>query len=715
MHSEFQVEAHRRSRASLTRGPLLAAALFAGASMTAAAEERAATSDREPVTLPRVTVESDDVVEGTRYAKPKITGATRTDTALRDVPQAVSVITADLIEDQHMRSMADVARYVPGFTMGQGEGHRDAPTLRGNSSTADFFVDGIRDDVQYFRDLYNAERIEVLKGPNAMIFGRGGGGGVINRVTKLADGEHHGEIAVLAGTDANRRISGDLGEAVNDTLALRLTAMYEDSESYRDFLEIERYGANPSMALTFSDRTRLVLSYEHLSDDRTVDRGVPSRSGRPLDIDESTFFGNPALSFSEAKVNLATAVLEHELSDTLQLRNRAQYGDYDKYYQNVYPNSAVNAAGNVTLDAYQSGTQRENLFNQTDLIWRTSTGSIAHTVLAGVELGRQDTRNFRNNSTFATTPAAIVAITSPVTAAVPAFNVPNQNNDVEVGITAFYLQDQIELSRRLQLVAGVRFDQFDVELDNHLNGARFERDDDFVSPRAGLIFRPADPVSLYASYSVSYLPSSGDQFNSLDATSAALEPEEFENIEVGVKWDALSRLALTAAVYQLDRTNTRAPGPTPGTIVLTGEQRSEGFELGASGAISDDWEFIAGYAYQEAQITRATSAAPRGRDVALVPRHQLSVWNTYRFTPKWRVGLGVIHQDEVYASISNAVTLPSFTRVDGAVFFSPSERFEVQLNLENLLDEEYFGTAHNDNNITPGAPTSASLRVAARF
>lgn len=694
----------------------VAAAVFAFSPLTVGAEEGGSTKNAsEPVTLPRVTVESEVLVEATRYSKPKITGATKTDTALRDVPQSVSVITADLIKDQHMRSMADVARYVPGFSMGQGEGHRDAPTLRGNSSTADFFVDGIRDDVQYFRDLYNAERIEVLKGPNAMIFGRGGGGGVINRVTKAADGEHHGEVAVLAGTDDAKRISGDLGEALNDTLALRLTAMYEDSESYRDFLEIERYGANPSMALTFSDDTRLLLSYEYLNDDRTVDRGVPSRNGRPLDIDESTFFGNPALSFSEATVNLATAVLEHNFSNSLQLRNRTQYGDYDKFYQNVYPNSAVNLAGNVTLDAYHAGTQRENLFNQTDLIWRTSTGSIEHTVLAGIEVGRQNTENFRNNSTFSTTPAAIVSITNSVTSAVPLFNVPNQNNDVEVSVAAFYLQDQIALSQHLQLIAGVRFDQFDVEFDNHLNGAHFERDDDLVSPRAGLIYRPVDPVSLYASYGVSYLPSSGDQFNSLDATSAALEPEEFENIEVGVKWDVLPQLALTAAVYQLDRTNTRAPGPTPGTIVLTGEQRSEGIELGASGAITEDWEFIAGYAYQEAEITRTTSAAPRGRNVALVPRNQFSLWNTYRFTPKWRVGLGVIHQDEVYASISNAVTLPSFTRVDGAVFFSINERFDVQLNVENLLDEEYFGTAHNDNNITPGSPTAASLRLGVRF
>lgn len=697
-------------------GSFVAIAVLAALSTTAVAEQQPSPApNREPITLPRVRVEDEVLVEATRYSAPKTTTATKTDAALRDVPQSLGVITSDLIRDQSMRSMADAARYVPGVTMGQGEGHRDAPTLRGNSTTADFFVDGVRDDVQYFRDLYNSDRIEVLKGPNAMIFGRGGGGGVINRVTKAADGNHHGEIAAQAGTDDNKRIAADLGEAVTDTLALRLNAMYEDSESYRDFVEIERYGVNPTMGLTLSDDTRLQFSYEYFNDDRTVDRGVPSRNGRPLDIDEATFFGNPALSFGDVTVNLAGITLEHDFSDTLRLRNHAQYADYDKFYQNVYPNSAVNAAGNVTLDAYQSGTQRENLFNQTDLIWRVSTGSIAHTLLAGMELGRQDTANVRNNSRFGTTPAAIVPITSPVTFAVPVFDVPNQNNDVKVNVAAVYLQDQIALSDQVQLIAGVRFDQFDIEFDNHLNGAHFERDDDFVSPRVGLVYKPATPVSLYASYSVSYLPSSGDQFSSLDATSAALEPEEFENIEVGVKWDLLPDLAFTGAVYQLDRSNTRAPGATPGTVVLTGEQRSEGVELSVSGAITENWELIAGYAYQDAEITRTTSAAPRGRSVALVPEHQLSLWNAYRFTPQWRVGLGVIHQDQVYASISNAVTLPSFTRVDGAVYFTFNEHFEAQLNVENLFNEEYFGTAHNDNNITPGSPTAARVMLTTRF
>jgi len=681
----------------------------------AAAQTQNPPAQHEPATLPKVRVEDEVLVEATRYSTPQTSTATKTDTALRDVPQSVTIVTSGLIRDQNMRSMGDVVRYVPGVSMGQGEGHRDAPTLRGNSSTADFYVDGVRDDVQYFRDLYNAERIEVLKGPNAMIFGRGGGGGVINRVTKQADGEHHGEIALQGGSHDNKRVAADLGQGINDALSVRLNAMYEDSESYRDFVDLERYGINPTAALELSDDTRIRFSYEYFNDERTVDRGVPSRNGRPVTVDDSTFFGNPDLSYSEATVNLAAVTLEHDFAAGLRLRNQTQYADYEKFYQNVYPNSAVNAAGIVTLDAYQSGTERENVFNQTDLIWRVSTGAIRHTLLAGVEVGRQDTTNLRNNSTFSSTPEARVPISNPVTFSPVVFSVPNQNNDVDVTIGAVYLQDQIQLSERFQLMAGIRFDQFDVEFDNHLNGTRFERDDDLVSPRAGVIFKPIERISLYASYSVSYLPSSGDQFSSLDATSAALEPEEFENIELGVKWDLNPELALTAAVYQLDRTNTRAPGATPGTVVLTGAQRSEGVELGLSGTITRSWEIIAGYAFQDAEITRTTAAAPKGRDVALVPEHQFSLWNTYRLTPMWRVGLGVTYQSDVYASISNAVELPSFTRVDGAVFFTLNEHLEAQLNVENLFDESYYATAHNDNNITPGSPTAVRIGVTTRF
>jgi catecholate siderophore receptor len=656
--------------------------------------------------------------EASRYDIDSTSTATKTETPLIEVPQSLTIVTRDLIDNQAMRSLGDLVLYVPGVQMGQGEGHRDAPTLRGNSTTADFFVDGVRDDVQYYRDLYNAERVEVLKGPNAMIFGRGGGGGIINRVTKQADWVDHREVTLRYGEEDERRIAADFGNGFGDALALRLNAMYEDSDSYRRFVNIERYGINPTGTYQFSDATSLKFGYEHFDDHRTVDRGLPSFEGSPVDVDSSVFFGNPEVSFADATVDLANVTLEHELRGGMELRNHTVFGDYDKFYQNVFASGATE--DEATLSGYNNLTERRNWFNQTDLVWDTRTGSIGHTLLAGMELGKQDTTNFRQTGYFdpvLDVTSLAVPLADPVTFD-PVFfrqSPTDADNESEAKIAALYVQDQIDLTPAFKAVLGLRFDQFDVEVHNRRSGETFSRDDDLVSPRAGLIYKTSDNTALYASYSVSYLPSSGDQFASLDATTAALEPEEFENVELGVKWDILPSLAFTAAVYQLDRENTRAPGSEPGTIVLTGSQRSEGIELGLAGAITERWQVAAGWAYQDAEITSTTTSAPEGQEVPLVPEQAFSLWNRYQFTRAFGAGLGIIHQDDRFASISNAVTLPSFTRVDAAFFFDLTDALSAQINAENIFDEEYYSTAHNDNNITPGAPRMFRATLTARF
>ena len=671
-------------------------------------------ADEEPITV---------VGRRPAYAEGETSTATRTDTPLRDVPQSVTVITSDLIEDQAMRSMADVVRYVPGVTMGQGEGHRDAPTLRGNSSTADFFVDGVRDDVQYYRDLYNAERIEVLKGSNAMIFGRGGGGGVINRVTEWADWSPQRELTLTAGQYEQYRGTLDVGVAMSGSAAFRFNGVYEETESYRDFVGIERWGFNPTTAFKLGDNTTLRAGLEHFEDDRTVDRGVPSENGRPWADSDSAFFGNPDASFATTEVDLLNVHVDHDFSASLELRNRTVFGDYSKFYQNIHANSPVCANlagcgalafGQVALQGYNSGTERQNFFNQTDLIWRTQTGGVGHTILAGAEFGTQQTDNTRA-ANFTGLPA--VSVTNTTTSATGVISpVLQTNNQVDSDVGAVYLQDQLAFGDHWQLIAGVRFDRFALDFDDRrAANADFSRTDDLVSPRLGLIYRPIEPLSFYASYSVSYLPQSGDQFSSLDVTTSALDPEEFENVELGLKWDVMPNLALTAAIYRLDRTNTRAIDPLTSFTVLTGAQRTEGFELGLAGDISETWQIAGGYSYQDAEITRTTTAAPAGRAVPLTPEHTFSLWNMIRFSPRLGVGLGVTHQSDMFASISNAVTLPEFTRVDAALFVALTDTVEAQLNIENLLDEDYWSTAHNDNNITPGSPTVARVTLRTRF
>jgi catecholate siderophore receptor len=708
------------SGSPVRRRALLAAAssasLLACAGGVWAAEDAGAalTEDDNPV--------AEVVVTGERegYGVGRTRAGTRTDTAIRDTPQAVTVITDELIRDQSMRSMADVVRYVPGVAMAQGEGHRDAPVIRGVTSTADFFVDGVRDDVQYFRDLYNVERVEVLKGPNAMIFGRGGGGGVINRVTERAGWIPTREVTIELSSFDHRRATFDLNQPLSPNFTVRLNGMYEDSGSFRDFVEVQRSGFNPTATWLPNDQLTVQLGYEHFEDDRTVDRGVPSFQGRPATPSRSIFFGDPGLSQSSATVDIADAGLELRVSDTLTVRNRTVFADYDKFYANVFP-GAVNAdRTRVSLSAYNNLTRRENLFNQTDVILKLSTGPVLHTLLFGAELGRQETVNLRLTGFFGNTATSIQApFDRPTLSGTPITFRPgatDADNAVTATVAAVYVQDQAAITPELQLVAGLRFDNFELEVDNNRNGTRLSRTDELVSPRLGLIYEPLPELSLYASYSVSYLPSSGDQFASLTPTSATLEPEEFRNHEVGAKWELRPDLLLTAALYELERSNTTARDPLdPSRTVQTGETRSRGFELEIAGRVNARWEVRGGYALQEVEITSATLEAPAGRRVPLTPEHTFSLWNKVDVTDRTGVGLGVIRSAESFTGIDNTVVLPAFTRVDAALFHQLTPRVRAQLNVENLLDEDYFPTAHSNNNITPGSPRAVRVSLSANF
>ncbi|WP_310468878.1 TonB-dependent siderophore receptor [Sphingomonas sp.] len=654
------------------------------------------------------------VVTGQReeYGVRTTATATKTDTPVKDIPQALTVISESQIEDQQLRSIADLLYFVPGATPGTGEANRDQFTLRGNNTTADLFVDGIRDDVQYFRDLYNVDRVEVLRGSNAMIFGRGGGGGIVNRVTKRSTAGPMREFALSAASDGGIRLTGDVAQPLSSAVGLRVNAMYEDGDSFRRHVDLERYGINPTLGIVAGPNTRIDVSFEHFHDRRTTDRGVPSRDGRPIGGFDRVFFGDPELSFSRADVNLGTLAIEHQLADGLTLRNRTLVADYDKFYQNIYPSRLD--GDEVVLGAYNSRNDRTNLFNQTDLIWTNRLGGVDQTILLGVEVGRQKSRNLRKSGTFFLGDDR-VPLTDPTTDADVSFapSASDANNRTRATIAALYVQDQLRISPQFEIVAGVRFDSFTLKVDDlRATGAKFERSDTLLSPRLGVIFKPRPNLSLYASFSRSFLPQSGDQFSGLTAVTGQLKPERFDNYEVGAKWEPVAGLLATGAVYQLDRTNTQSRDDQD-RIVLTGAQRSRGIELGLERSVSDRWQVSAGYALQDAEITDSTSAAPAGRKVPLVPRHSLSLWNRYDVTHKLGLGLGVVARTRSYASISNQVKLPGYTRVDVAGFYKLAKGVEAQVNVENIFGADYFPTAHNDNNIAPGAPTTA--RASLRF
>lgn len=649
--------------------------------------------------------------------------ATKTDTPLRDVPQSITVIGKGQLEEQSIRSVQDLVRYVPGIGIAQGEGNRDTPVFRGSSSTADFTVDGIRDDVQYFRDFYNVSRVEALKGPDGMIFGRAGVGGVINRVTKQADWTNAREVAIQGGSFTNRRLQTDVGQALNDRAALRVLGMYENSDSYRSRVGVERYGFNPSMAFRLSSSATLTMAYERFHDDRVADRGVPSFNGRPLQTDPSTFFGNPDVSLANATVDAGTALLAADLGRGVTVRNRTRVAAYDKFYQNVFPGAVNDAGTTVSLSAYNNRNDRNNFFNQTDFNWRAKTGGWGHTLLAGVELGRQVSDNLRTTGFFSnispTTTTVNVPIDDPLTS-LPMTWAPNATDADNHGVAktlGLYVQDQILLSRNLQAIVGVRYDNFDADVTNNRTAQHVSAKENLVSPRAGLILKPTERMSVYASYTVAYQPRAGEQLTSLSLTNRALDPEKFQNREFGVKWDLAESLSFTAALYRLTRNNVAVTDPADSTrLILVDGQRVNGVELGIGGSPARNWTINGGYAYQDGKIVTSPSATvPAGARLASVPRHSFSLWNRVDFASKWGAGVGLIRQTDMFASTDNLVVLPGYTRVDAAVFYRFNKTVRGQVNVENLFDERYFVSAHSNNNITPGSPRAIRAALTLGF
>ncbi|WP_198341590.1 TonB-dependent receptor [Perlucidibaca aquatica] len=639
--------------------------------------------------------------------------STKTDTALLDTPQSVSVVTAQQIKDQAVQSMAEAVRYTPGITFAQGEGNRDAAVIRGSTSTGDFFLDGVRDDVQYYRDVYNIDRVEILKGSNGLAFGRGGAGGVINRVSKEAGWTPVREVNVSVGSYDHKRIALDVGGGLTSSVAGRVNVVSEDSDSYRDGVSVRRNGISPTLTLKPSDRTKVVLSAEYFNDLRVTDRGIPSQNGKPFKTDESTFFGNAEQSPTETTVRTVGMAIEHRFKNGVMLSNKTRYADYDKYYQNVYANGSVSGANMVALAAYHDDTQRQNVFNQTDLLVRATTGSIKHDLLLGTEFGRQDTENFRINGTV--TPSSVSASNPRGVATFAATRARDSVSQVDV--SAVYIQDQLTFNKQWQMVLGLRQDRFVTDFTDKVGTNSGKTTDTELSPRAALIYKPVDSVSIYTSYSKTFVPRAGDQLSSLTGANRNFDPESFLNKEVGVKWDPRADLSLAATLYRLERGNVAITDPAVTTqAILVDGQRVKGAELSATGKINHAWSVTGGYAFADSAITKSqTMSIKAGNETNQTPRHTFSLWNRYDVNDRYGVALGFVSRSRMFAQDDNTVKLPGYGRVDAAAFLNASKNLQLQLNIENLLNRDYYVNAHNNNNITPGSPIAARLSATYKF
>ncbi len=668
--------------------------------------------------LPPVTAQAR--TQGSGYQSQRAEVALRTPTPLIDVPQSVTVLPRALLDDQAPRSMAEALRWVPGVGAAQGEGNRDTPVFRGTSSTADFLFDGLRDDVQYYRDFYNIERVEVLKGPNAMLQGQGSVGGLINRVGKEPQWRTHRELAVQAGSWAQRRATLDWEQRFSDTLAGRLNVMAEGANSWRDGFWLRRSGVNPVLAARLSRDTRVTVGVEHFEDERLDDRGIPSWNGKPVNTGRGTFFGNPDQSISRIRLDAANALIEHDLGEGSSLSNRTRYAYYDKFFRNVFAGAVTQDGANVILTAHDSQTHRRNLFNQTDLTLPVQWGRWRHLLLTGLELGVQDGDNWRQTGYFRRSPYT-VPLSDPTSHEPVSFrastNDPDSHSRSETA--AVYLQDQIRWSPQWLAVLGLRHDHLDTRVRDRRQGLDLGSRDRLWSPRAGLIYQPVPTVSAYVNHSIGYMPRAGEQLLSLNSRNQALKPEKYVNLEVGAKWTVREGLDATVAAFQSRRHNVAVAIGDPATTTrfdLVEGQRSRGLELGLSGAISSRWQVSGGYAYQDARLLSTTSPAAReGATLAHLPRHSASLWSRFSLSPQWAAGLGVSYRGRVFTSTDNTVVLPDYARMDGALYYQSGPALKLQLNAENLLDQRYYAFAHSNNNITPGSPRAFRLSLITAF
>ncbi|MEL7446974.1 MAG: TonB-dependent receptor [Pseudomonadota bacterium] len=690
--------------------------------------------------------DEDIVVEGKVLYSDQV-NALRTPTPIIDVPQSLTITTEEEILERGFSSIGQIIDYTPGVNTSQGEGHRDAIVFRGVRSTADFFIDGMRDDVQYYRSLYNLEQVEILRGPNALLFGRGGTGGILNRVTKKGTiGETFGGGQIAVDTFGEFSIQGDLNLAAGENVAVRVNAAYESLDNHRDFYDGDRIGFNPTVRFQIDSGTTLDLSYEYADHERFVDRGILTGvDGRPVEDFEDIVFGDPELNFTDLEAHLLRANLQHQFSDNLKGNFSAFYGDYDKVYSNFYASGYNQLATPdvVTTDGYIDFTERQNLILSGNLIGEFETGSLAHTLIFGAEYISTSSDQSRFNPVWDQTSddnedfvivrplnlrGGVGVNASGATTTVDLATNLNDFTEVDIDVFSVYVQDEIEVTDWLHLVVGGRFDSFDISVNDIVDPAnpvlRTRKDEEF-SPRGGIIIKPQENISFYASYSETFLPRSGEQFANINGSANALDPDTFTNLEAGLKWDFEQGFSLTAAIFQIEQSSPQPNDTDPETLDVI-DTKTQGFEVQLVGEITDGWFVSAGYSFLDGvQVDAFGNDGLRPREL---PENMFSIWNQIELTDRIGFGVGLTHQSESFITngtvsytglngdtLTTRAVLPAYTRIDAAAYYDVTDNLRLQVNVENVTDTLYFPNSHSTHQATVGAPLNARFAATAKF
>lgn len=687
-------------------------------SFTAQAQTGSSRSSSEQ--LPEIKVQGSRELPPT-YNPPTATSATKVEAPLRDIPQTVNVVPQQVLQDQGAHSMESVLKWVPGIGLSHGDGQRDQVTIRGFTAIGDQFIDGLRDDALYFRDLSNIEQVEVIKGPASVLYGRGSSGGLINRITKKP-GIDKSEVAATVGTWNQRRGEFDLARNFQDSgVAFRVTGAIERADSYRDKQFLNREALAPSLQFKLGSDTSLLLQAEHLSDRRITDFGIPAFRGRPVDVPARTYYGAANardVDVSHSEVTALGFTFNHRFNDQLSVRNAFRHYDYSLDRNNTLVGSVNEAALTASLNRSNVKRDEDGYFNQTELTQKLNLAGMKHQILYGIEFGKQNKDQlFRSQNNIAS-----VSLFNPVLPVLPltVTAAPSTDNLGILKTSSAYLQDLVSLSEHWKALAGVRYDRFEQETEERRPGQpNLNRTDRSWSPRVGLVYQPTLNQSYYASVSKSFQPS-GESFP-LAANNAEIAPEKTTNQEVGAKFDFFDgNASATASLFRLERTNIKAADPVTNRLIPIGVQRTDGLELTFTGELPGGWQLWSGYAYLDAVVTssiaRDAGQPVQGKRATLTPKHSANLWLTKKLGDGWRAGAGMNYVADRFANPGNTVTLPGYTTVDAMVGYKFA-KLDLQLNINNLFDRDYIISGHGSapNLNLPGAPRNVQLTARYAF
>lgn len=685
---------------------------------TAPAQTSQELSPSEEAPLELVVTAERDTEEG--YQVEAATTATRTNTPLRDIPQSIQVVPAEVIEDRNVAELGEALETIGGVVPAGGRGTSVfGPNflIRGFDLNDSIFRDGI----PYFSlsplNANDVERVEVLKGPASVLFGQGEPGGIVNLVSKRPLEEPFYEVSFTAGSFDTYRSAVDLTGPLNETgsVKYRLNVSYDNYGSFRDFVNGERLVVSPRLTWEIGPKTSLDVYGQYTRDRETLDEGLVAFGEGVIDVPRSRFLNEPFGEFEQDQFNVGY-VLNHQFSDNWSVRQALQYTQYQPKRYGPLFDSFDEETGELSRLAYFAGGEYNRLFTNAEVLGRFNTGSVEHQVLAGVEYRRTaENPSFQFSDLYPS-----INVFNPVYTRIPYEIDPEFFRDDLITTIGVYVQDQIELLPNLKVLAGVRYDSANQFRTTQFEGEpreEFEQTDDKFSPRLGVVYQPIEPVSLYASYTTSFNPAFGASRNLDDST---FEPETGRQLEVGVKADLLDQLSLTVAAFDIQKQNVQTPDPDNQDFTLqTGEVTSRGFEVNLGGEVLPGWNITAGYTYLNAFVSEDTRDTV-GNQLANVPDNQFSLWSTYEIQQGnlegLGFGLGLFYVGDRPGDLENTFTLPSYLRTDAALFYR-RDNWRAQLNVRNLFNVDYFSSASYGSRlgVNPGAPLTVLGTVAVEF